>query len=636
MRKDWAKRFRWPSVYWNEVARGDTDKMLVVHNAEGSHQLYSYDRATGESRQLSNEKGGKVFGSISSAGNWIFYLDDEGGSEVGRFVRVPFDGGPKECISPDESAYSGMFVRTSADESVYAWTGAANDVHRVYRLAVAGAGSLGRPVCLYESANFIDTPLVSASGNLICFAEEEVVHSVVHRHIKFFDQEKGDIHTVDAPSRYEDIQPIAFFGSDESTIIATCRGKEYKRPILLNLRSAAVTELSLGKMAGDVYPLFYKESSGHLLLSNDNEARQRLLLYSFSTNASKDVPLKTGSVLSWYGSAHVTKKQEIVVQWESAGHPPCIAAIDLGEKSELPASLYPKDAPSADAAWEEVRFPSESGHAIQAWMMRPSSAAGPTPFVISAHGGPHSVSLDVFAPEALMWLDAGYGYMAVNYSGSTSFGEQFMTSIRGKPGKLEALDMVAARAHLIESGLADPEKIILTGWSWGGFITLLTLGLHPKLWAAGIAGIPVADTVASYEDEAPSMKTLDHELFGGTPDEAKDTYVSSSPMSYVVDIAAPVLIIHAKNDTRCPVRQVENFIDTMKKAGKSIESHWFDSGHLGHFSNQDVAVSNFEVALRFAQKLLDVVQAVRINQDLVMDAVRPVCKTLILLVPRLP
>lgn len=613
MEKNWQQRFRWPSVYWSEAARNDSEKMLVVHNAGGSHQLYSYHRATGESRRLSNEKGGKVFGSISSAGNWIFYLDDEDGSEVGRFVRVPFKGGPKECISPDEPAYSGMFVRTSADESVYAWTGAANDVHRVYRLTVADDGSFGKPELVYESANFIDTPLVSASGNLVCFSEEDVARSVVHRHIKFFDQEKGEIHTVNAPSRYEDVQPIAFFGSDESTIIATCREKEYKRPILLNLRSAEVTELSLGKIAGDVYPLFYEESSGHLLLSNDNEARQKLLLYAFSTNEAKDVLLKTGSVLSWYGSASITSNQEIVVQWENAGHPPCIAVIDPRGESAMPVSLYPKDAPSADAAWEEVRFPSESGHTIQAWMMRPSNAAGSAPFVISAHGGPHSVSLDVFVPEALMWLEEGYGFMAVNYSGSTSFGERFMTSIRGKPGMLEALDMVAARTYLTESGIADPGKIILTGWSWGGFITLLTLGLHPKLWAAGIAGIPVADTVASYEDEVPSMKTLDHELFGGTPDEAGDTYSSSSPMTYVDDIVAPVLVIHAKNDTRCPARQVENFVAAMEKAGKSIEAHWFESGHLGHFSNPDVAVSNFEVALRFAKKWLDVVQAVRMN-----------------------
>lgn len=585
------------------MAKNDTQKMLIIHNLSGSHQLYSFDSKTGKDRQLSYVEGGKVFGSISSGGNWIFYLDDRDGSEVGHFVQVPFDGGAPQNISPNIPLYSSFFVRTNADDSVYVWTAAYDGKHTVYRV-LSSDNQLQEPEAIYESENFIDTPLISSSGRFICFNEEEAIDSIVHHRIRCFDSVEKKMITVGPWASYNEIQPVTFLGSDESTIIATYKEGEYKRTILLDIKTDNVVKIRFDEAKGDIYPLFYFEPKKQLLLSNDHEAKQKLYIFSLEEKAIKNIPLTSGSFLSWHGAAHVNAKEEVIIQWENASHPSCITVL-AGENEFVPKPIYPLSNKIANVSWEEVYFQSKSGHQIQAWMVAPVDRQSAVPFVISAHGGPHSVSLDVFTPEALMWIEQGYGFMAVNYSGSTSFGESFRISIRGKPGKLEAMDMVAAREYIVGRGIADPERILLTGWSWGGFITLLTLGLYPKLWMAGIAGIPVADTVAAYEDEMPSMQTLDHELFGGSPSEVRNIYLESSPISYVQNISDPILIIHAKNDSRCPARQVENFIAEMKKAGKSIEEYWFNSGHLGHFSNPDIAVQNYTVALDFIKKLRD-------------------------------
>ncbi len=114
MINNWKDPFYWPSVYWNEVACNAIEKMLVAYNINGTYQLYSLDRFTDESHQITHEPGGKVFGCISSAGKWVIYLDDSDGNEIGHYVRVPFEGGKKENISPSLPIYSSFFIRTNA------------------------------------------------------------------------------------------------------------------------------------------------------------------------------------------------------------------------------------------------------------------------------------------------------------------------------------------------------------------------------------------------------------------------------------------------------------------------------------------------------------------------------------------
>ena len=101
--------------------------------------------------------------------------------------------------------------------------------------------------------------------------------------------------------------------------------------------------------------------------------------------------------------------------------------------------------------------------------------------------------------------------------------------------------------------------MVLAGWSWGGYLTLLCLGLPPDRWCA-VAGVPVADYVAAYEDEAPLLQAFDRALFGGRPAEVPELYMERSPITYVDNVQTPVLILAGENDPRCPIRQINKFV----------------------------------------------------------------------------
>jgi dipeptidyl aminopeptidase/acylaminoacyl peptidase len=218
------------------------------------------------------------------------------------------------------------------------------------------------------------------------------------------------------------------------------------------------------------------------------------------------------------------------------------------------------------------------GGTVHALLARPAGAA-PYPTVFLVHGGPTWNDSDSFAADRAAYVDLGCAVVEVNYRGSTGYGRAWRDALTGRPGLTELEDLAAVRAHLVEQGLADPSRIALAGGSWGGYLTLLGLGTQPDLWSAGVAAVPVADYLAAYEDEMEPLKAFDRSLFGGSPSQVPELYERSSPLTYVADVRAPVLVLAGANDPRCPLRQVDNWLAAAEELGKDVEVYRFDAGH---------------------------------------------------------
>jgi dipeptidyl aminopeptidase/acylaminoacyl peptidase len=214
------------------------------------------------------------------------------------------------------------------------------------------------------------------------------------------------------------------------------------------------------------------------------------------------------------------------------------------------------------------------------------------------------VQVEQFSPRAQAWLDAGYAYCTINYHGSTTFGRDFEQQIWGDLGHWEVEDMVAARAWLVAQGIARPEQVLLTGGSYGGYLTLLGLGKRPELWAGGMALIAIADWAIQYEDSAETLKGYQVAIFGGTPQERPELYATASPITYVEQVSAPVLIIQGRNDTRTPARPIQLYEQRLRALGKPIEVVWFDAGHLGASAQTEQFIGFQERMLAFARQVL--------------------------------
>ena len=221
---------------------------------------------------------------------------------------------------------------------------------------------------------------------------------------------------------------------------------------------------------------------------------------------------------------------------------------------------------------------------------------GPLPLVIDVHGGPTAHDTDAFRAYPAAWVDHGYAIVQVNYRGSTGYGSAWRDALEARVGHVELEDVVAVRDHLVATGIADGERAVLAGASWGGFLTLLGLGAFPDRWAVGLAGVPVADYVAAYEDEMEGLKAFDRSLFGGSPTDVPEKYADSSPLTYVGAVRAPVLILAGENDPRCPIRQIENYVAALAERGTPYEVYRYDAGHGSLVDDERVRQMRAELA----------------------------------------
>ena len=331
---------------------------------------------------------------------------------------------------------------------------------------------------------------------------------------------------------------------------------------------------------------FYPDGSA-LLVGHDHAARSELYRYDLATGALEKLDTPPGVVRG----ATARPDGTVELAWSSSALPPVIRRADgpvvLSVGDEEPPAAYPV----------EDRWVPGPGGDVHALLVRPE---GPGPYATAflVHGGPESADDDSYRARRAAYVDAGYAVVHVNYRGSTGYGSAWRDALTGRPGLTELEDVGAVYDALVAEGVVDPQRALLSGGSWGGFLTLLGLGTQPERWAAGIAEVPVADYLAAYEDEMEGLRAYDRALFGGSPEEVRDVYVRSSPITYVDAVAAPVLVVAGANDPRCPIRQIDNYLARLEELGKEHEVYRFDAGH-GSLVIEET-IRQVEVALAFA------------------------------------
>jgi dipeptidyl aminopeptidase/acylaminoacyl peptidase len=232
-------------------------------------------------------------------------------------------------------------------------------------------------------------------------------------------------------------------------------------------------------------------------------------------------------------------------------------------------------------------FDNPHGDPIHAFLATPEGD-GPFPTVMSVHGGPEWHEGDRFDAEVSAFVDAGYAVALANYRGSTGYGIGFREALIGNPCLPETEDVNACLDRLIADGVADPERVYWSGWSWGGCLACLNAGLHPDRWRAMFAGIPAGDFVAAHWASAPALQAWDDAVYGGSPVEVPERYRERDPMTYADRVRAPVLIIAGENDSRCPVEGITPWVDAVRANGVEVRVHWYPTGHHANATEDQV------------------------------------------------
>jgi dipeptidyl aminopeptidase/acylaminoacyl peptidase len=570
----WQARFRAPRVSLPDWAQEAPHRNVYASDLGGVVEQYAWDRETGEHRQVTDRPNGTLIGTLSPDGETIWWFADTDGDEFGIWMTQPFPGGPDAvAVAEVGPAYpAGLEVgRTlvaigrATDDGSELWLAPDGEAPRViYRHAdPASVDALTRDDrLLVISHSEHGDPRYPALRVLRTADTAEDAPAVV---AEKWDGEGRGLHALE-------FGPLP--GDRRLLVGHERRGRD--ELLIWDVEADTETEIVLD-LPGDVTAGFYPDGSA-LLVGHDHAARSDIYRYDLATGALEKLDTPPGVVRG----ATARPDGTVELAWSSSVLPPVIRRAD-----EEPPAAYPV----------EDRWVTGPGGDVHALVVRPD---GPAPYATAflVHGGPEAADDDSYRARRAAYVDAGYAVVHVNYRGSSGYGSAWRDALTGRPGLTELEDIAAVYDALLAEGFIDRERVLLTGGSWGGFLTLLGLGTQPERWTAGIAEVPVADYLAAYEDEMEGLRAYDRALFGGSPEEVHDVYVRSSPITYVDAVAAPVLVVAGANDPRCPIRQIDNYGGALERLGKDHEVYRFDAGH-GSLVIEET-IRQVEVALTFA------------------------------------
>lgn len=225
---------------------------------------------------------------------------------------------------------------------------------------------------------------------------------------------------------------------------------------------------------------------------------------------------------------------------------------------------------------EPVSFNARDGERIHGYLTVPKGyARRGLPLIVDVHGGPWWRVRWGYQHDVQFLVNRGYAVLQVNYRGSKGYGRRFMEAGFGEVGGSMQDDLLDAVAWATAQGIADPKRVAIYGWGYGGYAALAGLTFTPDTFAAGISGAGVADWVDALKNLPPywhHTETL-YRAFVGDPDDPAQLarLRAISPLFHTERIQSPVLVVSGANDARGLQAQSENFVEALEQRGDEVQ-----------------------------------------------------------------
>lgn len=582
----WRDRFRHPTVHFPSWASSDGDQLVFTSDEGGSTQVWTAHLGTGDRRPITNQRVGVEEFVMSADGASVAWWSDDSGNGNGAWVATEISSGQTQDLLTglgngwsEGLAWSGRTVAIAVTDG---------DAYRVYVGSPGGPGRLvhesTRPCGL--GREWETTPGgLSADGSLLCIRHTDE-GDMLHFGLRVCDVDTGVVRAnlVDdgLSVRVASWSPVE--GDQRVAVIHERDG--VNRPCVWHPLTDERRDYP-SELPGEIDVADWYQDADALLVTHWFDGRSRLYRLDLQSGDYDLVHDPAGYI----SAAAVRPDGAVWLREEAGDRPPIIRDVTGAEVLGVPGR------PPSGAPHRSIRFEGPTGEPTHMMVATPPGV-GPFPTVMYIHGGPEWADPDLYDPWTSTLVDHGVAVAKVNYRGSTGFGVAWRTAIHdGNIGFPEVADVVAGVGYLIDLGIADPQRCAIEGWSWGGYIAMLAIGLQPAAFVAAIGGIPVCDSVMTHEDCSPSQQAYDRAIMGGGPSEVPERYAERSPSTYLDAVRTPVLIIAGEHDSACPIRQVRYYADELLARGGSVQLHVYDAGH--HANTVDEKITQAELELRF-------------------------------------
>ena len=557
----------------------DGKEIVFGTNTTGRINLWKVAAAGGWPVQLAVADDRQTSPVWSPDGKWIVWQQDRGGNEAYDLYAIPASGGAPANLTntPNVSETSALFSPNSK------WLALDYKATATPQTDIAVLDLTTKTV-----RNLTNEKTADRSWSVVAWSRDG---ATIYANRSNPDRTMGDVYRIDvATGRADNLtahtKPADISASDLSpdgkTLLITTNESGYNNVALLNVATKATTAVTSVRWeadSGDFSPdgkwLTYtinEDGRTDVYLARSNGADARKLAVPEGVNGTAGRP-----------SAFNPTGDRLLISHQSATMPGDLWVYDRGTShaSQLSRSAIASIASAALPASQIVHYKSFDGATISAllWVPFNLDRNGKNPGIVLPHGGPTGQTIDTFSRNVIALVSRGYTVIAPNVRGSTGYGMTFQHLNYQDLGGGDLQDEVYAAKFLAATGYVDAKRIGITGGSYGGYMTLMAIGKTPDVWAAAVEQYGIVDWYTMLQHEDPRLQEYEKSLLGD-PVKDRTVYENASPIKFLRNATAPLLVLQGENDIRVPKEEAEQVVAILKAANKTVDAHIYPAeGH---------------------------------------------------------
>ena len=553
----------------------DGQRVLFVSNVSGQFNLWSVDVDGGWPEQLTGFTDRSVREVAVAPDGTILFAADQDGDEFNQLFRIPAGGGWPEQLTdlpqvqhhifssawaPDSSRFAfAANSRTPTDGEVFLWDGS------------------GEPRYLFGEGTYSFGGGYAPDGRKLLAVE---FRSNTNFSVHVLDAESGEAVEVTPHEGDAKFLPGPWAADSSGFYVLTDEGREFQGLAFQRLDGSRewieAPDRDIDEVAGS--------ADGRVLAWIENvDGWGRVRVRDLERGEDLPEPQLPQGVGSNYGAAALCVSRDgsrLALVWDRPARPPEVYVVETATGEARPVTESRLGGMSALSLREPelIAYPSFDGREIPAWLYRPAGD-GPAPFVVAIHGGPEAQERPAYRPVFQYLLSRGIGVLATNIRGSTGYGKTYQTLIHHDWGGGDLEDWRHAAEWLRAQDFADGDRLGVYGGSYGGFATLTCVTRLPEYWAAAV-DIVGPSNLLTFVRAVPPQWLRFMAAWVGNPDTEEEFLRERSPITYVDDVRAPLLVIQGAKDPRVVKAESDQMVERLRELGREVEYVVFeDEGH---------------------------------------------------------
>jgi dipeptidyl aminopeptidase/acylaminoacyl peptidase len=553
----------------------DSRHISYVHDGSGQFNLWSSPVEGGFPRQLTTQDENAVRHHRWTPSGIVLELDHQG-AEQWQLNTLPADGvgWPRAVTDRDDVQYQIGPVADDGRRLLFCGNQERAADMSIYLLDIADGE---RTLVLDGEKRQFYPGVWHPDGNRAAILD---VLGNTDQHAYLFDLDGGALRALTPHEDEQFNQPVGFSADGRRLYNLTDRGAEHN--FLESIDLATGSREPVIKAGWDVEHVELSADRRRAGYTINEDGYSRFHMRDLDGGRELPFPDMPQGVCSQYAVSPDGRLVAALVATGTRVFDLYVADVDAGTVTRVTDNFLGGIPESELVEPELVHYPTFDGKRVPAWLYRPLGATGRLPVLLSIHGGPEVQERTHVTRSSSFYqylLTRGIAVLAPNIRGSTGYGKSYQRLIHRDWGGDELKDIEHAAMWLREQAWVDRERIAVYGASFGGFATLSAMTRLPDYWRCGIDLVGPSNLVTFAKAVPPHWRAL-MKTWVGDPEEDFDFLMSRSPITYVEQIKAPLLVLQGAHDPRCVKPESDQMVEKLRSAGQEVEYHVFeDEGH---------------------------------------------------------